>query len=180
MPAALRLFFALWPDAAARDAIAVLARDVRRRCDGRVPRPENVHLTLAFLGDVAPDRVDALAVVGAAAAGAVPPFVLTLDRLGGFRDAGIAWLGTDRAPAPLAELARRLAEGLAADGFRVERRPFAAHVTLARKCRAPPPQRERVAAVSWPVDALSLVASQPAAGGSRYHTLGEWTLGQAP
>ncbi len=179
MPATVRLFYALSPDAAARDAIAVLARDVARRSGGRAPRPENAHLTLAFLGDVAPDRVDALAVIGAAAARAVAPFALTLDRLGGFRDGGIAWLGAERAPAPLAELARRLGEGLAADGFRVERRPFAAHVTLARKCRAPP-KRERVAAVTWHVDALSLVASQPAAGGSRYHTLTEWTLGPAP
>ena len=179
MPAAVRLFYALWPDAAARDAIAVLARDVERRCGGRAPRPENAHLTLAFVGEVAPDRVEALAAIGAAAADAGAPFALKLDRLGGFRDAGIAWLGAERAPAALGALVRRLGDELAANQFRVERRPFAAHVTLARKCRAPP-SRERVAAVTWRVDALTLVASQPAAGGSRYHTLAEWTLGPAP
>ncbi len=179
MPESLRLFFAIWPDEAAREAIAVLAREVAAVRGGKPPPAANAHLTLAFLGAVAPDRVDALEEVGAAAARAASPFALTLDRLGGFRDGGIAWLGAEPVPAPLAELARALREGLFAHRFPVEQRPFAAHVTLARKCRVPP-AREGTTPLTWHVDALSLVASQLAAGGSRYHTLAKWALGPAP
>ena len=179
MAAPLRLFFAIWPDAAAGEATAALAREVAAARRGKPPPALNAHLTLAFLGGIAPDRVDALADIGAAAARAAVPFALTLDRLGGFRDGGIAWLGAEPVPAPLADLARALREGLSEHRFPVERRPFAAHVTLARKCRILP-AREGVAPVTWHVDTLSLVASQLAAGGSRYHNLAEWRLGPTP
>ena len=173
----LRLFFALWPDKAACDAITAIAREVAAAGKGKAPPPANIHLTLAFVGDVATDRVDALGPIGTAAALAVAPFTLTLDRVGGFRDAGIAWLGTTTAPPPLGELARQLRAGLRAERFPVDRRAFAAHVTLARKCGAPPARARRVDPVTWSVDALTLVASRLAPGGSRYHTLTEWPLG---
>jgi len=173
----LRLFFAIWPDTAARDAIVALSREIAAARQGKTPPPANVHLTLAFVGDVVLDRVDALAPVGAAAASAVAPFRLELDRVGAFRDTGIAWLGATTMPAPLAELARQLRAGLAAQRFPVERRAFAAHVTLARNCRTALPRARPIQPVSWAVDSLTLVASQLAAGGSRYHTLSEWPLG---
>jgi 2'-5' RNA ligase len=175
MGASLRLFFALWPDDAARSAIAALAREVAQRAEGRPTRHETIHLTLAFLGDVEPDRVPALAAIGEAVASAAPPFALKLDLIGGFRDARVAWLGAEPVPAPLATLAARLSASLAAEGFRVDHRPFAAHVTLARKCRSVP-RRESVASAGWVVDQLSLVASELASGGSRYRTHAEWPL----
>jgi len=171
----LRLFFALWPDPAARVAIAALAREVAERTGGRATRERTIHLTLAFLGDVNPDRVPALAGIGDAAARAAPPFALKLDLVGGFREARIAWLGAEPVPAPLAAVAAVLNKCLAAEDFRVDRRPFAAHVTLARKCRSMPP-RANVEPVDWPVDRLSLVASELASGGSRYRIHAEWPL----
>ncbi len=173
----LRLFFALWPDEDTGSALAALAREVAAAQGGKPPPPANMHLTLAFLGDVSHERVDALAPIGAAAAQAVPPFSLILDRVGGFRDKDIAWLGTATMPAALGELARQLRKGLAGDRFPVERRAFAAHVTLARNCRTALPRARRIEPVSWPVQALTLVVSQLAAGGSRYHTLTTWPLG---
>jgi len=175
MPASLRLFFALWPDAAARDAMAALARDVAQRTSGRATRVDTIHLTLAFVGDVSSDRVPALAEIGDTAARAAPPFALTVDVIGGFREARVAWLGTEPVPTLLAALASRLNASLAAAGFRVDRRPFAAHVTLARHCRLVPP-RGIVAPVAWHVDRLSLVASELGSGGSRYRTQAEWPL----
>lgn len=175
-PARLRVFFALWPDADARDAMAALARDLARRCGGRATRPESIHLTLAFVGDVAAERTDALRAIGAAAARAATPFDLALDRLGSFREARVAWLGVEAVPEPLAALARGLNGGLAGQGFRVDRRPFAAHVTLARSIRSQLPA-ETVAPVAWNVERLALVASELAAGGSRYRDVAEWPLG---
>ena len=172
----LRLFFALWPDDTARRAISALAHDVAERAAGRATREETIHLTLAFLGDVEPGRIPGLAAIGETVARIAPQFELRLDLVGGFRDARVAWLGAEPVPASLAAIADRLKTDLAAEGFRIDRRPFTAHVTLARKCRSVP-GRENVAAISWAVDRLSLVASELASDGSRYRTRAEWPLG---
>src|SRR5258705_4553433 len=97
----LRTFFALWPDASACERIATLARDVVSRAGGRAPRSENIHLTVAFVGNVALDRIAALKRIGASAARAVAPFTLELDRLGAFHHAGIAWFGAEVLPVEL-------------------------------------------------------------------------------
>jgi RNA 2',3'-cyclic 3'-phosphodiesterase len=175
MPAPLRLFFALWPDTAARAAIAARVDDIAQRAGGRATRAETLHLTLAFVGDVSPGRVSALEAIGEGASRAAAPFTLTLDVLGSFRDARIAWLGADPVPSALQALAARLNTGLAAGGFRVDRRPFAAHMTLARNCRVMPPHAG-VAPVVWRVDRLSLVASELGGSGARYRTQAEWPL----
>ncbi len=167
----LRVFFALWPDAAARDSIATFAQGVV----GRVPPPANLHLTLAFVGDVARARVAALHDIGAAVARDVAPFTLVLDRVGGFRQAGIAWIGAAATPVELDLLVRQLHRRLGADGFPVERRPFHPHVTLARRCGKPP--RDAAAApIEWRVERLTLNASDLQRDGSRYRELAGWPL----
>jgi 2'-5' RNA ligase len=178
-PHSLRVFFALWPAEAARRAVAARARDVAASGRGRAPPMENVHLTLAFVGEVAAERLPALQAIGAQAATAVPPFTLRFDRVGAFRDSGIAWLGTGTAEPALQALVDALAAGLAASGFPVERRPFRAHVTLARRC-ARPPAAASVPALAWPVAGFTLTASELAPGGSRYRTLAAWPLGGIP
>ena len=135
--AALRVFFALWPDARARDALAALARDAAAQAQGRAPAAENLHLTLAFLGDVAPGRVAILQAIGRHVSAAVPAFTLSLDCTGMFRGSGIAWAGASATPPELAGLVARLREALVAEGFALERRAFQPHVTLARRCRKP-------------------------------------------
>ena len=89
----LRVFFALWPDADARDRLAALAQDVAARTQGRAPPSLNLHVTVAFIGEIDAGRIDALRAIGASVAPNVPPFVLMLDRAGTFRGTGIAWAG---------------------------------------------------------------------------------------
>jgi 2'-5' RNA ligase len=175
-PARLRVFFALWPDPATRELVVALAREAAKRARGSAPRPENIHLTLAFVGEVAPERVDALERIGDAAARAAAPFTLMLDRRGGFRDSRIAWLGTGVMPPELDRLVRDVNEGLVAGGFRVERRPFRAHVTLARRCRTPPGP-DTVAPIAWRVPRLMLTASELSPQGAHYRELAAWPLG---
>ena len=168
------MFFAVWPDAAARDVIAAMARDVVQRIGGRAPRPENHHLTLAFVGEVDADRIDALISIGAEAARAVAPFVLTLDRLGEFHHTGIAWIGANTPPAELERLVRALRDGLAAEGFPVERRRYRPHVTLARRCGTM--AAATIAPVAWRVERVTLIASELLPAGSRYRELAAWAL----
>jgi len=172
----LRVFFAVWPDAAARDALAKLACAVAAEEGGRAPAQENLHLTLAFVGDVAEERVAALRAVGLEATIGVPAFDLALDRVGAFRGSGITWAGASRVPAALGHLVGRLNDALAAQGFPTDPRPFQAHVTLARRCRRQP-GANLAPPIAWTVATLTLNASELAPGGSRYREIAGWPLG---
>ena len=174
--AALRVFFALWPDAGARDALSALAGDIAARTRGRAPPAGNLHLTLAFLGDVEPTRLALLRAIGAAVAAAVPPFALVFDRVGAFGDAGIAWAGASAPPRALERLAQLLQAALAKEGFRIERRPFHPHVTLARRCRSPAGAGS-AAPIAWNVERIALNASERSPHGPRYRELVAWALG---
>jgi 2'-5' RNA ligase len=175
----VRTFFALWPDAGAGEALAALAHDIAARMDGRATVAGNLHMTLAFLGDVAATRIGTLGEIGGAAASEAPPFALALDRVGTFRGAGIAWAGTSMPPAGLLHLVRRLGEALSASGFAIEQRAFHPHVTLARRCRRPG-GGAAAAPIAWTVARLSLNVSERASAGPRYRELAGWPLGARP
>ena len=173
--ASLRLFFALWPDAAALAVLQRTAESVASQRGGRAPRESNLHVTVAFLGSVESERLPVLTSVGATCSRRAEPFVLSLDRIGGTAN-GIAWLAPAIVPRALAALHEDLLVQLGDAGFATERRRFRPHVTLARHCSLPP-SRQAVDRVSWHVDRLSLVASTPAPGGSRYAEAATWPLG---
>lgn len=100
----------------------------------RVVPPGNLHLTLKFLGEVDEGRVPA--VVGAleAAVEGTEPFSLVLKGTGAFpreRSPRVLWIGVEGAE-PLEGVARRLDPLLEDLGFPREKRPFSAHLTVAR------------------------------------------------
>jgi 2'-5' RNA ligase len=166
-----RLFFAIWPDAAAVKALHDTARAARRSCGGRLMRQDALHLTLAFLGEIPAARwIDATAV---AAEIVVAPFTLTLDRLNYWKHNRILWAGGESEP--LAALASSLQTGLRAAGFQLETRPFVAHMTLLRDARCPaPPSLD--APIAWPVTEFTLVESSLSAAGARYEIVGRWPM----
>ena len=172
----IRAFFALWPDPSASDALELLACETARRTQGRVPPSGNLHLTLVFVGDVAPTRVTALRAIGLVAASTAPPFPLTLDRTGTFRGSGVAWAGASAKPRELGELAQQLRDALTAEGFSIEHREFQPHVTLARRCRRPG-NGQIAAPIVWTVSRIVLNASEPGSDGPRYRELASWPLG---
>ena len=166
------MFFALVPPPPLAQSLGALARDVARRARGRPVPAENIHLTLAFIGAWPGARLPALLDAGAQFRGAA--IELALDTLGGFRRAGVAWIGAPATPA-LTALATSLAARLAAAGVALDDRPLAPHVTLARKCRGPYPD-ERVTPFAWTADAVTLLESQTRAEGARYRALARWPL----
>jgi 2'-5' RNA ligase len=133
----LRAFIAVDLDAAARAAAAEILRRLRGAPGGdsvRWVRPEALHVTLRFLGQIAPAQVEPLArAVGAQLAGLVP-FALALGAVTLFpspRRPRVVALEVGPQVA-LAELARAVERGVAAQGFAPEERPFRAHLTLGR------------------------------------------------
>ena len=172
----LRVFFALWPDSDARDRLAALAREVAVRTKGRAPAAENLHVTLAFIGDVPAERVAALSAIGASVAARAAPFVLSLDCTGTFRRTGITWAGAGEVPPALAQMARSLAAALSSQDFAVEERMFSPHVTLARRCQAPE-IGTLAEPIGWTVTRLALDASEAGSDAQRYRDLATWPFG---
>lgn len=166
-----RLFFALWPDGGAGSALAAHAQRLARSAGGRAVPAANVHLTLVFLGEVEPSRIDAIL----RAAGEVRSsrFRVAPDEIGSFRRSAVAWAGFRQPPAELLALQANLAEKLALQGFEREARAFAPHLTLVRRI-ASPVAREAIEPVPWKAEAISLVETNRARGG--YATLAEWPM----
>ena len=168
-----RLFFALWPEPELASRLHVLAGKTLRPGDGRRVAAENIHLTLAFLGSV--DAAFRDCAEQAAAAIRAEAFTLTLEQIGCWSRTGILWAGSARVPEPLLILVQELTAGLARCGYTPERRPYAAHLTLARKVRrcAPPASIEPQA---WQVRRFCLARSRLDAHGAHYEMVREWEL----
>lgn len=165
-----RIFFALWPDDAARGAIERASRGAVRLSRGRPVAKRNLHVTVAFLGMVEPDALERAAAVPPIDVG---PFELELDRLGHFEKSRVLWLAPRNAPPELAVLEQRLWDGLEAAGFEREPRIYLPHVTLARRAR---PVDETVDPVRWRVERLTLVESLPLQRGVHYEPLRDWPV----
>lgn len=169
-----RVFFALWPDAPTRERLARAAERLRGACGGRMPKPENIHLTLAFLGQIPRSRLDPLMATARRVTGR--SHGLPMERFGWFRRNRVAWAGPLRTPGALLKLVGSLEEALRQDHFPCDVRPYEAHVTLLRKasCRDLPPLED---SFEWPVREFVLVESELNQAGSVYTIIGRWHLG---
>ena len=161
----MRLFFALWPPPEAARALADWANEVARGTAGKPVVAENIHLTLAFLGEADPDKaaLGARAVQGEA-------FDLPLEVSEYWKRNQVVWAGPRCAPDPLERLAGALHLELRRGGFVLERRPFAAHVTLVRKARRPHTLPD-LPPIHWPAREFRLVQSRTSREGPTYTTL---------
>jgi 2'-5' RNA ligase len=158
----LRLFFALWPAPGVARALAEWAQAVQRDSGGRTTAVETIHLTLAFLGEA-----DPLNAARAAANVKGKAFEMKIDAAKYWRHNRIVWVGPGELPMELSDLVGQLHGALRADGFVLEDRPFAAHITLIRKAD-PPNSMPPLPAVEWQAKELLLVRSVPGGRGSRY------------
>lgn len=165
-----RVFFALWPDDALRDAALQLR--ARHAAPGRdVPRA-HLHLTLAFAGTVSEARVGELR-QGAKAINAAA-FRLELDRLDGFDAAGVQWLGPSQTPQSLTALAAQLQAVCRNAGIALPEAPYRPHLTLRRGVAQP--ARMAVPAVAWRVRDFALIESGSAGRPGAYRVLVRWPL----
>lgn len=166
----LRLFYALWPDEATRAALQRLQTALP--LSGRPVPAENLHLTLAFLGDQPEQQLPALKRILTrlpCPAQQLKPG-LQLDRAGYFKGSRIAWLGMQSPPAALMEMQASLARMLSEENIvYAAGGKFTPHISLARKSD-PLPQIE-FTPVDWQVMKLVLVRSSLLAGGSRYEVV---------
>jgi len=183
--AGIRAFIAIELDAAVRDAVAALVRGLRTdsgAADVRWMRPENLHVTLRFLGQTDPSRVpDIVRQLRRAVAG-WSPFPVQLGAVVGFpsprRPRVIA---CEVGPAePLAKLAQAVARAAGQAGCEQKESGFRAHLTLGRiSGRLREPVTAAVTAVneSWLVEEIALVRSRLTNSGAIHTPLERIALG---
>lgn len=132
----IRAFFAIDLPAAFLEEIGRLQDKLRKTgADVRWVRPEGVHLTLKFLGNVGETTASALAAAVQAVCAAHPRLTLTLAGTGVFPDRRrprVVWLGLQGDLDALATLQRDLEQAAEAFGFEPEKRAFSPHLTLGR------------------------------------------------
>lgn len=173
-----RVFFALWPGHAS-DHLAALANDLVDGQDARLIPPQNLHLTLAFIGAVSTPQIKQLEDIAAGIEGDV--FDVRLDRLGFWPQRGILWAGCRQSSAGLRHLMNAMRNNLSAAGFIAADEPRSStvpHVTLARGARCSSLPRLGTP-IGWPVREFSLVESHRTARGSRYEVIAQFPLGTA-
>lgn len=153
--AAHKLFFALWPDQEARQALARLQQPVR----GRLIPADKLHLTMAFVGQQPAEAL--LVLLGILEEMPVEPLRLVVDCYGYFKRPQIAWAGMRAAPGELLALQAGLMARLEAAGFSAATHgEFKPHITLAREAKEAP-EEFGFEPVIWQASGLALVESMP-------------------
>jgi RNA 2',3'-cyclic 3'-phosphodiesterase len=186
----VRLFVAVTPPDTALDDLDAACAPLRQDAAGlRWTGRELRHVTLAFLGEVAEDRLPALLPRLSRAAARHPAFGLRIAGGGAFprpARATVLWSGLAGDRKALGELAMSVGAGArrAGAGSAVradEGRRYRPHVTLAR-CRVPADLRQAVAELSsyagpaWTAAEIQLIRSTLGGPQPRYETIGAWPL----
>ena len=135
----MRLFFAINFNNETRSRLLALRDELKSKAEsGNFSLPENLHLTLAFLGECDGGQVSAAKRVHGMAV--FEPFDITVDTIGRFkrgsrdnRHAGDLWWSGLSECKPLIALQRDLTEKLVAEGFLLDRKKYSPHITLGRE-----------------------------------------------
>lgn len=154
-------------------------------------KPEGIHLTLKFLGNVQQHRVNGIEAALSQAAKGSAPLALALQSLGAFpnqRSPRVIWVGLEGDLDALLALQEAVDRGLEAMGFRREARPFSPHLTLGRLREGETALERRLwgealaleappAAVAFRAQDVSLMRSILTPQGAIYSRLGLFPLG---
>jgi RNA 2',3'-cyclic 3'-phosphodiesterase len=171
----VRCFVACWPDDATRAQLDQVARDAHSRHPGaRRIRGDNLHLTLAFIGELSsPKGHEAARVLRDVS---IEPFEWRIDHVGRFDRARVLWAGGQPEPR-LEQLAESVRSQLKTLQIRFDEKRFAAHVTLLRDL-PPLPARSggealyEIEPLVWPIrGALMIVSERDPKGATVYRPL---------
>jgi 2'-5' RNA ligase len=134
----IRTFIAIELDEGIKDGLTQL----QERLQGQAPRgsvrwvrPEGIHLTLKFLGDVPADQIGEITRALQKSCQGFAPFSLSCGGLGCFpnlKHPNVVWVGLQEETGALAQLQQAIEENVAPLGYPTEKRKFSPHLTLGR------------------------------------------------
>ena len=187
----MRVFIAIDIDEKIRKALGDLQQQLQSKVDikkGDVKwvNPENIHLTLKFLGEIKDEKVVDICDIVKEVAGGHKSFELDIQTVGCFggRSARVLWVGAGEGKDNLLGLQKDLEQQLALAGWPEEKREFSSHLTL---CRVRDPRAGvKLAAISddyrdfklgiISADSVSVYQSQLTPTGPIYTLLGNYKL----
>ena len=178
----MRLFVAIWPGDQLRKSLRGLQDGLRNRCpDVRWTPPEQLHITVKFLGEVEDRRVPEIVAGLEKATASCKPFDLRVVNAGCFPPRGdvrIVWAGVEDAAGVVAGCAGVVDGALEVVGFARESRAFSAHITIGRvrEDRSSGRLREIVESAKWgpqvqEISEIRLMSSVLSPRGSVYDTV---------
>ena len=158
----MRLFIAIHFSSEIKNILLSAIDELKQQTvSGSFTSPENLHLTLAFIGES--DRISEIrAAIDRCAA---PPFEMVVSGTGHF--GSIYWVGIEHNP-KLKALAENLQAELRQSGFEIENREFKPHITLARQVEASAPISLRIKRTAMTVTRISLMKSERIRGKLTY------------
>ena len=163
----MRLFIAINFNSETKSKLIALQDELRAYSKhGNFTLPENLHLTLSFLGEC--DSTQTAAVKTAMDEAPFDPFDICINKLGYFKgsDGDTWWAGVGECE-PLLDLQHRLTRNLSAAGLKPEMRKYSPHITLARKVIAHAEPRQ-IEPFGEAVSKISLMKSERIGGKLTY------------
>jgi 2'-5' RNA ligase len=188
----IRSFIAIDLPGSVQRALDSLSRELQR-----IPAPiswvktDNIHLTLKFLGSIAPEQLAPIQAALERVTAAAPPFQLQPASCGAFpslKQMRVIWVGLRGDLEALLKLQQDVERALAPLGFLPEDRPFRGHLTLGRvkgrhhlqELQAVLLQRHDFQTESFDVRDLVLYKSDLRPDGARYTALSRSALAARP
>jgi len=131
MTTKMRLFTAINFNDQTKNELVALRGELRSHSErGNFSRDENLHLTLVFIGECSPNKIDKIKAIIDTVTFA--PFEIAVDRLGTFSCGTLWWAGL-RKDKPLMDLQREIEHKFALCGFEMDGRDYHPHITLGRE-----------------------------------------------
>jgi 2'-5' RNA ligase len=190
----MRCFIAIDIDDKIRKAIADLQKQIAskvnvKKGDLKWVEPNNIHLTLKFLGEISDERLAEVGEIAKTVASAHNKFTLDIESVGSFggRSAKIVWVGAGKGTNELLALQKDLDDLLAQAGYPKEEREFSAHLTLCRvnhpmaglKMSEAIAQFSHLKLGSIAAESLCVYQSQLTPQGPIYTMMGDYKLAQS-
>lgn len=171
-PTHQRMFLALWPSEEVRRALWEASGKLHKVWSGRRTKPDTLHMTLVFLGDVELARLDELRNV--AASMDTHRFSLNLNHASCWRHNKVGFLSPQESPPELLQLVYGLEDNLEAAKFAFDERPYKPHLTLLRNTRCT--TQVPLEPIRWDIEEFVLAGSSTTDHGPSYQLLGRWPL----
>lgn len=137
MSETIRCFIAIELSPEIKAALQKIEDELRPNISGvKWVKPENIHLTLKFLGHIKPDTLESIKTTLRDVVSGTKPFAIRLSSASAFPSSfgspRAIWIGVDRGDKESADLSDRIEEKTAALGIEKENRVFHPHLTLGR------------------------------------------------
>jgi len=171
----MRLFIAINFNNNTKSRLLTLRDELEQKSEkGKFSLPENLHLTLVFLGEC--DFKKAAVIKAVMDSINIIPFEITIDQMGCFkRDNGDIWWAGIQENKPLLDLQNQLTDKLIMSEFMLEKRKYSPHITLGREIITNA-QSQSIESFSENVSAFQLMKSERINGKLTYTAIYEKEL----